>query len=488
MKTIKSLLFFIGISLGVLFAQEPEVHFGPEIGRTKINGVAAKQLPGGFLKDAYLTYSIEGKINKSLTLFKYDAKLKLISQRTHVLKHANQLLRFQKVWVHDSQIKILTSYENGSEKKKVLVLFRIEPENLTQVGQVEEVLSLTLPRRIEIANFHFATNNKESVLILFTNLKRFDRDDRLISLTAFDPEMNIIWQREEAFTKNAKAKMIKAVKVEPDGSCILQITQIIQNGTLMSINKGDQYNFWLYDAKGNPISSHEYINQDDNRVSAVLPLITPQGNLLCVGVYIDQEKIVRGIAKLTFDSEDSKLQSKKLIPFKGNEEAKNWPENLELNLMGTEQIIQRPDGGFVLVNSLSFNYIDQRSSELKSVFADLLVSSISPDAEFEWTNRIYIPPQTTDYLYVRDNPNYLTLRPKGIYFFHQKRFEDSEEAKSGIFLSVLKPNGEIRSKDILNPAFSGASYCPSVLMARKRNRFLGAVEKEGKLYLVALKL
>jgi hypothetical protein len=497
------------------------VKWGPELKKpsgTKLGTVLASDANGFYSYRFH--YSNMSLKEGDPVLEYYGRNCKLIKSKDLIFKYQKEDLDFKKfVFLGDNQIWALCWYYNRSKKITYLFAQKINNKTLEQEGEMLKLDEVEGKNNREIDIFGTTISSDSSKLLIASRTAKIIDGKGEITIHVFDPNMKELWYRDVKLPYEDENFLTSEVEVDNDGNAYL--LGILFDRKAKKSKDLPNYSYSLFSFSNNKDEKeHEYkISLKDKFIVGLSFSVTSKKELVCAGFYsnrilnvgemfgknyvfgnsseaglagtyfirintLNKEVLVSKTKEFSLDLITTHLSDRKKEKARTAKAMGDKKNQAELGLSYRfREIIQKSDGGVVLIMEkfyiVSKPYNGHRDYIDYYHYDDIIVASVSPTGDIQWTKRIpkeqvtkedggvnssYSVSVVGDKLYFLFNDNPDNYKPG-----NTKQHETSGGKNSTVALAVLDADGKLSLKPLLNNSDLGNTTKPKACRQVSQN-------------------
>lgn len=324
--------------------------------------------------------------------------------------------------MRDQRFYLFSSYLNG-ERENVLETQLMRPKTLQMSSNQKEIHKLSFDgyRKSNSGSYGFAMSPDSSKLVVYYNLPYERAAEEQFGFKVFDQYMKLVWEKEITLPYTDELFQLRQIRVDKKGNLFV-VGKVFRDKVRNRAQGKPNYDFIVIAYKENATVVEEYlIKLEDRFITELQTAVDEDENITCAGLYSDLGLGgIKGTFYATFDAESKKMINESYKDFDADfivegerrtdskkRQIARGKEVLESYYL--DEIIRRDDGGAVLVAEQYYSRVINSTNVrinvnrryTKYYYNDIIVVSISPSGEIEWTGKI--------------NKNQSTINDVGIY-------------------------------------------------------------------------
>ena len=352
---------------------------------------------------------------------KYSNQMKLIKSGSLSFGKKKEERYFLFAAQIDQEIILFTTFFD--KKKRIRTLFAqiLNPTTLKLSSKLTKVASRkAYNTSIENASqffFHQISRNKEKVLIYY-NLLGKKEENKKFAYHVYDKNLNELWKKEA--TLPFESALIELIDFQIGKNGDLYLLSKVYEEKVKNRKKGKpDYRYQIIEFTNKGLDTKEYpVILEDKFLSEMQIALNANGTIICAGFYSNiGNSNLNGSFFLTIDAASKKIITKNFKEFgldfitqnmtdkekKQTEKKDAKGKDIELYQYDLDDIILRDDGGAILIGEQFYirvtNYTTSQGN-INSVnhyyYNDIIVISINPKGEIDWTEKIAKRQHTTN--------------------------------------------------------------------------------------------
>jgi hypothetical protein len=344
---------------------------------------------------------------------KYDRLMKLKRSKEIDLKYKGKKRDFEDIVMLGGKMILFTSFNNQAHKKNYLFAQEVESDRLLVGRQMTKIAESEARNKVVEGSFDIRVSRDSSKLLVYNQLPFKKKDPERFALRIFDPELNLLWNRNITLPYGDEMFSIEEYRIDNKGDVYL-LGVLYEDRARVRRQGTPTYKYVVLAYRGGGEEVKEYkIDIGDRFITDLTFRIGNDGDLICSGFYSDRGTYsIRGTYFFRLDPESQQISNVNVKEFefefvaeylsdRGKERAKRAENEgdvrrqAELYDYDLNDLVLRSDGGALLVAEQvyiyerTYRYFDGtwRSTFFYN-YNDIIIVNIRPDGEIEWSARV----------------------------------------------------------------------------------------------------
>lgn len=414
-RIIMGLVALLLLATQPLRAQDYEVNWGKELKAKseKFLDVAAYDQAG--------YYTLKMRKLRTPVIEHFDHENNKLKEGELDLKDGTRRLKYEFTVQLKEDLFLFTSYVETKDKKNNLYVQKIDLKTLKLLGKLKQVAEIDYAGKgnFNRGGFRATRSRDQSKILILYDPPYGKNEPEQLGFVVLDRNMEVLWAMEDQLPYPDKLFSLDLQRVDNDGNVYLG-GPLTEDRAESKKHKGAAYAYYHilgYYKKGKEIRDFE-LKPDDKLITAMELTIDDQGNLVCGGFYSEKgpsgQTGVKGSFYMTVDQNSQRIIKRSFDEFTKDFILQNFTEKEEKkaekrsNKKGTEptlyryeldDVILRDDGGAVLIGEQYYmqvttsSYMNangqwQTTTVYHYYYNDIIVVSVNPEGEIEWTHKI----------------------------------------------------------------------------------------------------
>jgi len=411
MKNLKYLLICLFIN-SFLYAQDVEILWGEELKASKrstLSGIIADDETGFYA----LKNDLRGR--SSLTLEHFNYEMKQTKSVELELKQNKMDLALELILHSNNELFLFSSYVNKKNKQKELYVQTIDKKKLSLNTDLRKIAHINYSgfKKKNSGAFKIDVSRDESNILLYYNKPYEKGSNEKFGFVVFDNKINEVWQKDITLPYEDELFSIQDFEMADNGNIYLLGLKYQDKKTSRKSKREEKPNYHYtvlsYSDRGEKLEEYP-IQVADKFLTDMQIAINEEGNIICGGFYSDEGSFsIKGSYFLNINGKTKAIMNESFKEFGMDFITQNMTEkqkkktnkkadkgkNVELYEYDLDEIILRNDDGAILVGEQYFvriitNVDANGNTSVTYVYHynDIIVISISPEGEIEWTEKI----------------------------------------------------------------------------------------------------
>ncbi|MEM6262710.1 MAG: hypothetical protein AAGI38_09405 [Bacteroidota bacterium] len=341
----------------------------------------------------------------------YDHSLKLVKSMGLDLKTEDKHRALEYVFQSKGKLYILSSFKNRKLKKKFLFVESVDKKamklnnDLKKVGEID----YSAKDRMNPGEYLIKISRDSSKLMIYVDAPYQGQKEERFEVYVLDSELNTLWSKQIKLPYSDKSFVIQKFDVDDNGNAHI-LGKRYKDGFREEVKDvvNFQYHLLSYVSKGKLVKDYPI------KLGNILPVcmefdFRQDQGVTCTGFYAEKgaskgAKIsIKGTYFVSIDYTTKKVTKINTEPLGFDFEVVNLARGKgpfsQTSSLTVDDLVIRRDGGVVLIGEENYSTAVTRGDNRTTYFYkvnDLLVVSLSPTGEMEWTTRVPKRQNTTN--------------------------------------------------------------------------------------------
>jgi hypothetical protein len=360
---------------------------------------------------------------------RYDKSLNPVIETKIDLKDSKEDRDFEDVvMTKKGDLYLLSSYGNKSQKKNFLFAQKVDKKSLLPRGELRKIADVATETKgfslfrlmtasRDEGSFQTTYSSDTSKMLVFA-FAPFDKGDpEKFDLTVLNEDMQVVWDKSITMPYNDELWEFSNFRLDNDGD-VYVVGKLYKDKPKDRKQGKPNYKYQMlrYTAGGTKPDIID-ISLDKKFITDLKVTLLDNGDYICAGFYSNEGTgSIGGVYYMTVDGKTNTpiMRSTKDFPLdfltegmsdrqkKRAERKAKEGDAPELNQIKFREIIRRDDGGCVLIGEQYYIVVTQSmdsQGRWRSTYhyfhEDVIVTSISPKGEIEWSSKVLKNQQST---------------------------------------------------------------------------------------------
>ena len=359
-----------------------------------------------------------------ITLEQFNHKMQLTKTSIIDLTYNKKIRYYERFIDLDGRLFVFTSSLDKKAKTNNLYVQSINKQTLKLNADIQKIAEIDYSSKSKNNSgaFYVRYSNDSSKVLAYFDLPYSKNTPEKFGVEVFDNKMHQLWQKDISLPYEDKLFSLKDVLIDEQGN-VLFLGRLFKDKAKTTV-KGEvnyKYHLLIYTDEGAKLDKHDIVLKD-KYITDMQIGISPKGNILCGGFYSNKgTSSIDGSYFLVFHGETKELIKESVEEFsmefitegmRAKEEKKTKKKDskgkdAEMYEYDLDNFIMRDDGGGVLigeqywVNIVTTSYTDAQGNfrtrtTYHYYYNHIIVISISPEGDIEWTKKIIKYQHTTN--------------------------------------------------------------------------------------------
>ena len=449
-----------------------------------------------------------GEHPQKIFLEYYNKDMKLKKAKEIDLRYKKKKRELEKVLYWNSELYLLTSFNNQAHKANYLFMQPIKKTSFNLSSKLKKISETPARDKYREGKFDFHISKDSSKLLIYSQLPYKKKEPERFALQVFDDQFEKVWEKNIKLPYPDNQFAVEEYRVDEEGNVYLLGVYYQDNSGFRRKGKPTyKYIVLAYTNDGDDVEEYQ-VDLKEKFITDLTFRIGNDGKIVCSGFYSERGNYsIKGTYFFQLDPKSGKVSNQNLKEFDFDFVTEYYSDNqkrkakkaalenndrraAELSQYSLNELILRSDGGAVLIAEQYYiqrvqnnNYYDywgrynyynrnRFDEEYLYHYNDIIVVNIRPNGEIQWSARIPKRQETRNdggyyssyaMAVVRDKM-YFVFNDNGKNFSKQKqgkrfRFNGSQ---SIIALAEINKNGSVKTYPLASNRDEGIITRPKV--------------------------
>ncbi len=442
---------------------------------------------------------------KGLHIDKYNNDLSLSNSLLLDMEKDGKDMRYEGLAYFNESLVLFTSYSDSKVKTNYLYYQQIDRKNLQQNGTVHEVAQIPFEKRRRDGSFGYDISPDSSKLLIYAGMPYEKDGPEKFGFSVHNEKMEKIWQKDIELPYMEQLFRIEEYDISNKGNVFITGVEFREKQEAKK-RKGEpnhRYHILGYFDKGAKVKDY-VIDLGDKFITDLTATVRENDDIICTGFYSENGTwSIAGTFFLTIDGESKEIKTKSFKKFdedfivegmtereeeKAKKKAAKKDRNLEMYNYEFRELIQREDGGAILIaEQYRFYQTCHTTTDANGntttrctnhyVYGDIILININPSGQIVWASKVDKYQHSTNdggyfssfFSHVVDDKIYLIYGETAKSFYdRQDKLEQwkqlGKEDKRAMLTLLVEVNskGETERELLFNNRIEGFSTRPKV--------------------------
>jgi len=412
-------------------------------------------------------------LSSSFSLEHFDKNMKFLKANEIEIMFEKKELKMENLVFYGNELLLFSSFSNTKLKKNFLFVQTVNQNTLKLNDDLKKVAEISFEKksRYNNGNYGFEVSRDSSKMLVYYNMPYDKKDNEKYGFHVFDINMKELWHKQVVLPYSDQLFDVQDYEVS-NNSDVYLVGKLYDEKFKESIKDEPNYAYKIiaYKDAGN-VSVTSDIELKDKYIQALNIAINNNDEIIGTGFYSNSSgQGVKGVFFTRLNKETGKIEKQSYKEFgvdfiKQNltikEEKKvdkkiKKGDNVEMYKYYLDNIVFKEDGGVVIVAEQYFvrtstytvysqNGGSRTYTTYHYYYNDIIVSSISPEGDIVWTEKIAKRQRTSNdqgfyssyALAVKDNKLYFIFNDNVKNYFDNKQGEYFNGFAGGLKSSVV---------------------------------------------------
>ena len=332
-----------------------------------------------------------------------DMSLDYTKRIVHKRFDGTTLIPAKQFFVDGHILAFATYYDRTRDVN--LAFAEILDDRATVIQSWKEVARIPAEKRSNTGSFYFQLSQDSSNVLIICNPPYDQYADEKFTLQLLDGQLHLLWKNEINLPYKDKFFSLNNFIVNDSGNVYMLATISKDRAVMTRKERRTTPTYYhtvlMYNSANQELNEYE-VKLDPKFISDIILAVTPQGDILCSGFYSNKSsnaitgtfyRKIDHITKKTVCEGTMDFPDEFLTQFMSSKRAAKNPELYDYNL---RYLVQREDGGAILVAEQYYEYVvcssDPRTGAQTCTYYyyynDIIVVNVSPQGKIDWANKI----------------------------------------------------------------------------------------------------
>ena len=411
-----AVLFVSTLTHGQYKLSKKEINWGEDLKASKKSTLSDLMAgsDGDFFAIKYQRKGFYG-MGSFFILEHFDKNMKFLKANEIEIMFEKKELDMEFIVFYGTELLVFSSFSNVKLKKNFLFVQTVNQNTLELNNDLKKVAEISFENKTKYNNgyFGFEVSRDESTMLIYYKLPYEGKSNEKYGIHVYDVNMNELWHKQVVLPYSDKLFEVQDYKVSNNKD--VYILGKLYEEKVKESRKGEPnytYKVIAYKDQGN-LSVSSTIEITDKYIYELNIAINDNDQIIGTGFYSDGGSGVKGIfftrvSKITGEIEKQSYKEFGIDFIKQNLTVKQEKKidkkikkgnNVEMYQYDLDNIVFKEDGGVVIVgeqyyvrSSTYTTYSQNGGSHTYTTYHyyynDVIVSSISPDGDIVWTEKI----------------------------------------------------------------------------------------------------
>ncbi|MEM6262709.1 MAG: hypothetical protein AAGI38_09400 [Bacteroidota bacterium] len=467
--------------------KKPEVLFGKKEPASKfatLHEIVGYDATGVYaLKYMGKPWSISDPTIHQYELVHYDDSMNLVNSLALKLKTEKKFRKLEFIFYSNGALHVFSSFKNKKQKKKYLFVETVDKHSMTFNNDLRKISEIDYSEhsRANTGEFSYNISRDSSKVMIYMEALYQGQEKERFEVCVLDESLNKLWEKPITLPYSDRLFNIQKFEVDDHGNAYI-LGKRYKDSFREEANgmPNFQYHLLGYLNEGKQVQDYPL------ELQGILPVniefdFTSDQKIVCAGFYanlgaskessihikgtyyvvIDPETkqvLTRAAAQLGFDHKVRKVKRVRTVSMNTSHLKGGDISELDLG-----DLIIRRDGGTVLIGEESYSksYSSQNSSHTYYYHKDIVVISLSPNGNIEWTLKIsknqktldedvalssYLPVVVGDKIHILYNDSHLNMELESGEEIHQYTAGGGQLT----ILATIDKTGKLTKRELIN--------------------------------------
>jgi len=359
--------------------------------------------------DSYLyalrtDYSLFGSSDPIIERYKQgDMGLDYTKRISHKRFDGVSLNPVVQFFIHGNILAFATYYDR--EKDINFAYAEILDEQATVTRSWTEIARISADKRSNPGRFLFQLSTDSSKVLVISNPPYEQYADEKFTLQLMDEKLNVLWKNEILPPYKDKFFSLDNYIINDSGDVYMLATISKDRAVMTRKERRSTPTYYhsalLFDAQTEELSEYE-IKLDPKFISDIILDVTDSGDIICSGFYSNKSSnAIIGTFYMKIDKLTKKIEHEGTMDFSTEfltqfMSSRRAAKNAELYDYNLRYLVQRQDGGAILVAEQYYEYVvcstDPKTGAQTCTYYyyynDIIVVNVSPEGKIDWAQKI----------------------------------------------------------------------------------------------------
>lgn len=306
-------------------------------------------------------------------------------------------------FIHGNILAFATYYDRDKDTNFAYEEILDDRANVQQTWK--EIARIPADKKSNSGSFMFRLSLDSSKVLVISNPPYEQYADEKFTLQLIDEKLNVLWKNDISPPYKDKYFSLDNFIVNDSGQ-VYMLATISKDRTVMTRKERRTtptyyHSALMYDHATDELNEYE-IKLDPKFISDIILAVTESGDIVCSGFYSNKSSnAITGTFYLKIDKETKKIEREGIMDFSTEfltqfMSSKRASKNKELYDYNLRYLVQREDGGAILVAEQYYEYVvcstDPKTGAQTCTYYyyynDIIVVNVSPEGKIDWAEKI----------------------------------------------------------------------------------------------------
>ncbi len=349
-------------------------------------------------------YSLLGNSDPIIERYKQgDLGLDYTKRISHKRSDGTTLHPAAQYFIHGNILVFATYYDREKDMNFAYAEILDDKANVQQSWK--EIARIPADKRSNAGSFLFRLSLDSSKVLVISNPPYEQYADEKFTLQLIDEKLNVRWKNDINPPYKDKYFSLDNFIVNDSGH-VYMLSTISKDRAVMTRKERRTtptyyHSVLMYNPTTNELGEYE-VKLDPKFISDIILTVTETGDIICSGFYSNKSSnAITGTFYLKIDKETKKVDREGTMDFSAEfltqfMSSKRASKNKELYDYNLRYLVQREDGGAILVAEQYYEYVvcssDPRTGAQTCTYYyyynDIIVVNVSPEGKIDWAKKI----------------------------------------------------------------------------------------------------
>jgi len=337
----------------------------------------------------------------------YNHDMKMVRSKNLPFENTDQKMKYINSIYMNGNIYIFSAQRDFKSLKSTLYVQQLDKNTLELNPTPRKIDEIKLKSKKHESNFKIRVSRDSSKVAVFAWSHINSESKVTINCSVFDANLATLWSKKITLPFKAGLSFLEDMKVDNNGKIHI-IVKVFNDKKKDEVNGKPNYTYYLFSITNENELKDYNLEIEDYFLRDIAMTVNAQNDVICVGFYSEDNKIVSegrytgthsvdGSYFIKIDSDSGKSIVQKIKAF-DTELAKKYREKDEMKKIERKgktrlaayvikDIVLREDGGAVIISEQDYTTEETNGGEDYHT-NHIIVANFSPDGETEWITKI----------------------------------------------------------------------------------------------------